>query len=105
MEDVVCRITVTIETTILGLSFVPEGYRERHQIIQSLAWHRHTAMEIAAYLTKLAYKTPSGRDYYPQLVGATLSKLRKCKARTRNTRVSVSEATFYLDPPNPAAPS
>jgi hypothetical protein len=100
---VICRFTVTIETEALGLSYVPEPYQERHKIMLSLAWHRYTAQEIAAYLTKLEYKTPRGRDYYPQLVSATLSKLRKRKARTRNTRVSVSEATFYLEPPKPAA--
>ena len=71
--------------------------------MQSLAWHQYTAKEIATYLTKLGYKTPRGRDYYPQLVGATFSKLRKRKARTRNTRISVSEATFWLKPPKVAA--
>lgn len=99
----VCRFTVTIETETLGLSFVPESHQERHKIMLSLAWHRHTAKEIAAYLTKLGYKTPRGRDYYAQLVGATLSKLRRRKARTRNTRVSVSEATYELKPLKPAA--
>jgi len=100
---VVCRFTVTVETQSLGLSYIPEANQERHQIMQSLAWHRYTAMEIAEYLTKLGYKTPRGRDYYPQLVGATFSKLRKRKARTRNTRISVSEATFWLKPPKVAA--
>jgi len=100
---VICRFTVTIETEALGLSYVPEPYQERHKIMLSLAWHRYTAKEIAAYLTKLEYKTPRGRDYYPQLVGATFSKLRKRKARTRNTRISVSEATFWLKPPKVAA--
>ena len=51
--------------------------------MQSLTWHRYTAKEIAEYLIELGYKTPRGRDYYPQLVGATLSKLRSRKARTK----------------------
>lgn len=99
----VCELTVTIETETLGLSYIPEANQDRHQIMQSLPWHRHTAKEIAAYLTKLGYKTPRGRDYYPKLIGATLSKLRKRKVRTRKTTVSVSEVTFWLKPHKPAA--
>jgi len=64
--------------------------------MQSLAWYRHTAKEIATYLTKLGCKTPRGRDYYSQLVCATLSKLRMRKARTKKTTVSVSKFTFWL---------
>ena len=90
------EFTITIETETLGLNYIPEGYQERHDIIQSLSWHRHTAKEIAAYLTKLGYKTPRGRDYYPQLVGATLSKLRRRKARSKRTSITVSEVTFWL---------
>ena len=56
----------------------------------------HITYRIAAYLTKLGYKTPRGRDYDPQLVGATLSKLRRPKARTKKITVSVSEVTFWL---------
>jgi hypothetical protein len=100
---VVCEFTVIVETETLGLSYIPEANQDRHKIMQSLAWHRYTANDIAAYLTKLGYKTPRGRDYYPQLDGSTLSKLRKRKARTRNTRVTVSEATYCLKPPKPAA--
>jgi hypothetical protein len=97
---VVAEFTATIETETLGLNCIPEANQERHQIIQSLDWHRHTAKEIAAYLTKLGYKTPRGGNYYPQLVGATLSKLRRRKARTKKTTISVSEVTFWLKSSN-----
>lgn len=99
----VCEFTVTIETETLGLSCIPEANQDRHKIMQSLAWHQYTAKEIATYLTKLGYKTPRSRDYYPQLVGATFSKLRRRRARTRKTTVSVSEATYWLKSPKPAA--
>ncbi len=72
--------------------------------MQSLASHRYTAKEIGAYLSKLGHKTSRG-GYSPRLVGATLLKLWKRMARRRNTQLSVSKATFYLETPKPEASS
>jgi hypothetical protein len=93
---VVAKFTATVETETLGLNVIPEANQDRHEIIQSLSWHRYTAKEIADYLNRLGYRTPRGREYYPKLIGATLSKLRKRKARTKKTTVSVSKVTFWL---------
>ena len=90
------RFTAEIEAENLSQSFVPESYRERHELIQSLLWHRYTAKEIAAYLNKLGYKTPRGGSYYPKLVGATISKLKRRQKEVKSTPPRVSELTFWL---------
>jgi K+/H+ antiporter YhaU regulatory subunit KhtT len=75
---------------------VPEAYQERHEIIQSLLWHRYTAREISDYLNKQGYRTPRGGTYYPELVGATISKLKRRRKSVKVTDPKVSELTFWL---------
>jgi hypothetical protein len=92
------RVRFTAEIDVEGLSefAVPEAYQERHEIIQSLLWHRYTAREISDYLNKLGYRTPQGGTYYPKLVGATISKLRRRRKSVKVTDPKVSKLTFWL---------
>lgn len=58
------RVRFTAEIDVEGLSefAVPEAYQERHEIFQSLLWHKYTAREISDYLNKLGYRTSRGGD-------------------------------------------
>jgi len=76
------------------LVHIPDQNKERHEIIQSLYWHRFTLQEIADYLNKLGYQTPKGKTYYGQLIGAILSKLKRRKQRSQKSTLKVSEITF-----------
>lgn len=88
---------VVVEAEHLCLNQIPDRNQERHDIILSLMWHGYTAAEIAAYLNKHGYKTPRGRVYYPKLIGATVSKLKRRKSRRLNTTFRMSEITYWLN--------
>jgi len=88
---VFCEFEVQIEAEHLGLNYIPERNQERHQIIQSLTWHRYTLTEIAAYLNRIGLKTPRGKTYYAKLVGVTRDKLLRRKKRREKVVVKVSE--------------
>jgi hypothetical protein len=73
---VVLRFEVEIVTRQLSLSVIPEGRQERHQIIESLYSSGLNDKYIASELNQRGIKTPSGKDYYYELVFVTRRKMR-----------------------------
>ena len=80
-EAVVLRFEVEIVTRQLSLNVIPEGRQERHQIIESLYRSGLSDKQIASELNQRGIKTPSGKDYYYELVFVTRRKLRLRKER------------------------
>ena len=80
-EAVVLRFEVEIVTRQLSLNLIPERRQERHQIIESLYLSGLNDKQIASELNQRGIKTPSGKDYYYELVFVTRRKLRLRKER------------------------
>lgn len=80
-EAVVLRFEVEIVTRQLSLNLIPERRQERHQIIESLYLSGLNDKQIASKLNQRGIKTPSGKDYYCELVFVTRRKLRLRKER------------------------
>lgn len=95
-RKVYVRFTAEFEANNLSQSVIPDANQERHDIIHSLLWHRYNAKEIAEYLNTQGYRTPHGKSYYPELVGATISKLRRRLKGVKVSTPKVSELTFWL---------
>ena len=75
-EAVVLRFEVEIVTRQLSLNVIPEGRQERHQIIELLYRSGLSDKQIASELKQRGIKTPSGKDYYYDLVFVTRRKMR-----------------------------
>ena len=80
-EAVVLRFEVEIVTRQLSLNVIPEGRQERHQLIDTLYRSGFSDKQIASELNRRGIKTPSGKDYYFELVFVTRRKMRLRKER------------------------
>jgi hypothetical protein len=57
---------------------------------------RFTNQQIADVFNRLGVKTPSGKQYYAELVGATWSKLIKRDTRKAINNVKLMEINFFI---------
>jgi hypothetical protein len=70
--------------------------QERHQIIESLYRSGLSDKQIASELNQRGIKTPSGKDYYYELVFVTRRKLRLRKER-HSAMVTVMDVRLSLN--------
>ncbi len=80
-EAVVLRFEVEIVTRQLSLNLIPERRQERHQLIDMLYRFGFSDKQIASEPNQRGIKTPSGKDYYYELVFVTRRKMRLRKER------------------------
>ncbi len=89
-EAVVLRFEIEIVTRQLSLNLIPERRQERHQLIDMLYRSGFSDKQISSELNRRGIKTPSGKDYYYELVFVTRRKLRLRKER-HLTKVTVMD--------------
>lgn len=58
---------------------------------------RFTNKQIADVYNRLGIRTPSGKEYYAELVGATWSKLKKRDVRKTTNTIKFIEIELYRD--------
>lgn len=83
-------------TRQLSLNFLSDSRQYRHDLIRQMVAERFTNQQIADVFNRLGMKTPSGKQYYAQLVGATVSKLRKRDVRKATNTIKFMEMTLFL---------
>ena len=65
----------------MSLNFLADSRQYRHDLMRQMVAERLTNQQIANAFNNLGIKTPSGKQYYAELVGATWSKVRKRDVR------------------------
>ena len=83
-------------TRQLSLNFLADARQYRHDLIRQMVAERLTNHQIADALNNLGIKTPSGNQYYAELVGATWSKLRKRDARKAANTIKFLEMMLCI---------
>jgi len=82
-------------TRQLSLNFLAESKRYRHDLIWKMVAEGFTNQRTADVLNRLGIKTPSGKEYYAKLIGATVSKLRKRKTRFSANTIKLHKMRLY----------
>ncbi len=83
-------------TRQLSLNFLSDSRQYRHDLIRQMVAERFTNQQMADVFNRLGMKTPSGKQYYAELVGATVSKLRKRDVRKATNTIKFMEMTLFL---------
>ena len=65
--------------------------------MRQMVAERFTNQQIADVYNRLDIKTPSGKLYYAELVGATWSKLKKRDVRKTSNTIKFIEIKLYKD--------
>ena len=65
--------------------------------MRQMVAERFTNQQIADVYNRLGIMTPSGKQYYAELVGATWSKLRKRDLRKATNTIKFIEIKLYKD--------
>ncbi len=65
--------------------------------MRQMVVERFTNQQIADVYNRLGIRTPSGKHYYAELVGATWSKLRKRDVRKSTNTIKFIEIKLYKD--------
>jgi hypothetical protein len=82
-------------TRQLSLNFLADSKRYRHDLIWQMVAEGFTNQRTADMLNRLGIKTPSGKEYYAKLIGATVSKLRKRKTRFSANTIKLHKMRLY----------
>ncbi len=82
-------------TRQLSLNFLSDSRNYRHDLMRQMVTERFTNQQIADVLNRQGIKTPSGKSYYAELVGATWSKLRKRDLRKSSNTIKFIEIGLY----------
>ena len=82
-------------TRQLSLNFLADSKRYRHDLIWQMVAEGFTNQRMADVLNRLGIKTPSGKEYYAKLIGATVSKLRKRDVRKTTNTIKFLEMGLY----------
>ena len=78
-------------TRQLSLNYLADSKRYRHDLIWQMVAEGFTNQQMANVLNRLGINTPSGKEYYAKLIGATVSKLRKRDARKLTNTIKLQE--------------
>ena len=73
----------------LSLNFLSDSRQYRHDLMQQMVAERFTNQQVADGLNRLGIKTPSGKQYYAELVGATWSKLKRRESRKSKSDIEL----------------
>ena len=65
--------------------------------MRQMVAERFTNQQIADVYNRLGIRTPSGKHYYAELVGATWSKLKKRDIRKTTNTIKFIEIKLYKD--------
>ena len=84
-------------TRQLSLNFLSDSREYRHDLMRQMVAERFTNQQIANVYNRLGISTPSGKQYYAELVGATWSKLRKRDVRKATNTIKFIEIKLYKD--------
>ena len=84
-------------TRQLSLKFLSESRNFRHDLIRQMVVENFTNQKIADLLNKLGINTPSGKQYYAELVGATVSKMRKRDLRSETNDIELIEIGLHIE--------
>ena len=84
-------------TRQLSLNFLSDSRQYRHDLMRQMVAERFTNQQIADVYNRLCLKTPSGKLYYAELVGATWSKLKKRDVRKNSNTIKFIEIKLYKD--------
>ena len=95
MDDLVLLLSILVTTRQLSLNFLSDSRNYRHDLMRQMVSERFTNQQIADVLNRQGIKTPSGKSYYAELVGATWSKLRKRDLRKSSKTVKFIEIGLY----------
>ena len=82
-------------TRQLSLNFLSDSRQYRHDLMRQMVAERFTNQQVADGFNRLGIKTPSGKQYYAELVGATWSKLKKRDMRKATNTIKFIEMMIY----------
>lgn len=91
---VALHFTVELATRQLSLNLIPDRRQERHNLIKELYESGLSDKAIASELNRRGVLTPTGRQYYSELVFVTRRKLRMRAERHSLPQLTVSDIHF-----------
>jgi hypothetical protein len=83
------KVSINISTNTLGYWHVEPKHADLIDSVKRLAGEGLTNLQVAEQLNALGVKSHTGRDFYPQLIGALLSKYRR-KEAARSVKMEYS---------------
>jgi len=84
-------------TRQLSLNFLSDSREYRHDLMRQMVGEHFTNQQIADVYNRLGIRTPSGKHYYAELVGATWSKLKKRDIRKTTNTIKFIEIKLCKD--------
>jgi hypothetical protein len=94
---VVLNFTVELTTRQLSLNLIPNRRQERHRLIEKLHESGLSDKQIASELNRRGILTPSGKEYYYELVFVTRRKLRLRAERQSSPQLQLTDIHFAHD--------
>ena len=88
---------VELTTKALSVPVLSQGQQERHDLIQQLHEDGFTDADIAEYMNERNIKTPTGKQYYQELVWATRNKFLKRNLRKKDLSYEIKNVHFEVE--------
>ena len=96
VQNIVLSFSISVITRQLSLNILSDSRQYRHDLIRQMVAERFTNQQMADVFNRLGMKTPNGKQYYAELVGATWSKLKKRDVRKATSTIKFMEMTLFL---------
>ena len=88
---------VEITSKALSIPVISSGQQERLELIQQLHEDGFTDADIAEYMNERNIKTPTGKQYYQELVWATRNKFLKRNLRKKDLSYEIKNVHFEVE--------
>ena len=99
-QNVIVFVDATVETRVLSLNVISEGSIERHAIINRLCEQGLSDARIAEELNNIGMFTPTGLEYYSELVFVTRRKYSLRQLRKKDHNLTIRNVQFFIDQNN-----
>ena len=87
---------VEITSKALSIPVISSGQEDRHDLIQQLHNESLTDADIAEYMNERNIKTPTGKQYYQELVWVTRNKFLKRNLRKKDLSYEIKNVHFEV---------
>lgn len=87
---------VELTTKALSVPVISQGQQDRHELIQKLHEEGFSDADIAEYMNERNIKTPTGKQYYQELVWVTRNKFLKRNQRKLDYQYEIKNLHFEV---------
>ena len=90
-------VDATVETRGLSLNVISDDKLVRHEIINRLFEQGLSDARIAEELNNIGMRTPTGLEYYSELVFVTRRKYSLRQLRKKNHNLTIRNVRFFIE--------